>query len=120
MNPQDSQITFSDLVDMVRNNHEVNTGNKIGYAKAASLVDIAIAPNIESYVTTRVKEAERLGGIYAIKMMKHHAELHGLEDNLFYADHYLGSQETAPDQPLDRETFERIAITTNGKENSNE
>lgn len=41
-----SKINFSDLVQMVREKFTVNGVDNLGYAKAAKMVDIAIAPQI--------------------------------------------------------------------------
>ena len=49
----DAELTFSDVVDMIRNNHEVDTGHKIGYAEAAKKLDKAIEPIIQNYNDTK-------------------------------------------------------------------
>lgn len=50
--------TFSDLVDMVRNNYEAGLGIDIGYAKAAKAVDKAIQGHVNQQVLEALEKVK--------------------------------------------------------------
>lgn len=62
------------------------------------------------------EEVERRGEIAVMKLMVHHAKLHGLRQQYEYGMHVLKSLEQFPDQPLASQNLRNLELQSNKQE----